>query len=358
MQKTKFDAIKKTIKNNLWWIHATRDLGQIPLFLVPRFIEANDFFGIGMITYAENGLITGYKTKDTARSFSKRHNVDFKGTALLLKQFVRFLEDGINKDYNDPDLASKTLCELDNWLGRYAGPHLSLQLWGLDTSISSKERASAIKRYKKEIDSVRSYPVFKKMKLLLKKILDDTDLSQEKKDIALKFTTPEELMQIVKNKKFSESIKKTISKRENKFLLWYDGQKHYETTDAVKIETILDMLNENLDTEFKAEKLNKFVGKSSFKGEISGKVRLVRKLSELKEVKKGEILVSNMITPEYTVILDKVAAIIVDEEGFLSHIHTLVKEFKKPFISDTKIATRMLKTGQKIEIKNNQIRLL
>lgn len=50
----------------------------------------------------------------------------------------------------------------------------------------------------------------------------------------------------------------------------------------------------------------------------------------------------------------KAAAIITDEGGLLSHAAIISREFKKPCIIGTKIATKVLKDGQKIEVDANK----
>ncbi len=66
--------------------------------------------------------------------------------------------------------------------------------------------------------------------------------------------------------------------------------------------------------------------------------------------KKGEILVTAMTKPEFVPLMKLSAAIITDEGGIVSHAAILAREFKKPCIIGTKIATKVLKDEDLVEV--------
>ena len=66
-----------------------------------------------------------------------------------------------------------------------------------------------------------------------------------------------------------------------------------------------------------------------------GVVRIVRGRKELSKIKKGDIIVSPMTTPEYIPILKKVKAIITNEGGITCHAAVASREFKIPADKDT-----------------------
>ena len=70
-------------------------------------------------------------------------------------------------------------------------------------------------------------------------------------------------------------------------------------------------------------------------------------------LQKGEILVTSMTTPEYIVAMEKSAAIITDEGGVLCHAAIVSREMNIPCVIGTKIATKVLKTGDLIEVDAN-----
>lgn len=64
----------------------------------------------------------------------------------------------------------------------------------------------------------------------------------------------------------------------------------------------------------------------------------------------GKILVTTMTRPDFIHLIKKAKAIITDEGGITSHAAIVSREFNIPCIIGTKNGTRMLKTGDRVEI--------
>ena len=71
-------------------------------------------------------------------------------------------------------------------------------------------------------------------------------------------------------------------------------------------------------------------------------------------MKKGEILVASMTSPDYITAIKKAAAIITDEGGMTCHAAIVSRELRIPCIVGTKIATKVLKNGDIVNINTNQ----
>lgn len=91
-------------------------------------------------------------------------------------------------------------------------------------------------------------------------------------------------------------------------------------------------------------------GLVAFKGKIKGKVKLVRSYHDVKNVEAGDILVANTTHPTYLPAMQKAAAFVTNEGGIISHAAIVSREMKKPCIVGTKIATRILKDGDLVEV--------
>lgn len=91
-------------------------------------------------------------------------------------------------------------------------------------------------------------------------------------------------------------------------------------------------------------------GKTAYPGFVKGRVRLITSKDDLSTIQNGEILVTNMTTPEFVPALQKVAAFITDEGGITSHAAIVAREMKKPCIIGTKNATKKLKDGDLVEV--------
>lgn len=98
------------------------------------------------------------------------------------------------------------------------------------------------------------------------------------------------------------------------------------------------------------DNLTEVKGLAVSKGVARGKVRLVTDLNKLSECEDGDILVTTQTRPQYNSAIHKVAGIVTDEGGYLCHASMLAREFKMPCIVGTKNATKMLKTGDTVEV--------
>ncbi len=85
-------------------------------------------------------------------------------------------------------------------------------------------------------------------------------------------------------------------------------------------------------------------------GNVTGTVRLVISRSDFDSFREGEILVTGMTRPEHVPLMKKAAAIITNEGGITCHAAIVSRELNVPCIIGTKVATRVLKTGDRVEV--------
>ena len=90
------------------------------------------------------------------------------------------------------------------------------------------------------------------------------------------------------------------------------------------------------------------------KGVVKGRVRLIINLQKLATCKSRDILITTQTRPQFNATIKKVAAIVTDEGGMLCHASMLAREFKIPCIVGTKIATKVLKDGDLVEVDANK----
>lgn len=93
-----------------------------------------------------------------------------------------------------------------------------------------------------------------------------------------------------------------------------------------------------------------FDGIIACKGLVKGKVRIVQNVSELKKVGKGDILVCQQTIPDFVPAMEKAAAIVTDLGGITSHAAIISRELGIPCIVGTKIATKVLKENDFVEV--------
>jgi pyruvate,water dikinase len=85
-------------------------------------------------------------------------------------------------------------------------------------------------------------------------------------------------------------------------------------------------------------------------GVASGTVKIIKDLSEIEKIQKGDIMVTKMTSPDYVPAMEKAAAIITDEGGITCHAAIVSREMGVPCIIATKTATQTLKDNMKITV--------
>ena len=81
-----------------------------------------------------------------------------------------------------------------------------------------------------------------------------------------------------------------------------------------------------------------------------GKVKIVKKPSEINIVKEGDILVAGMTNPDYVPAMKRASAIVTDLGGRTSHAAIVSRELGIPAVVGTSHATKMLRVGELITV--------
>ena len=111
-----------------------------------------------------------------------------------------------------------------------------------------------------------------------------------------------------------------------------------------------EIAKRRLFTTEKYDNKKEFSGQVAYRGQVRGRVKIVNSRKDMPNFKNGEIIVSVMTEPGYLPIMKKAGAFITDEGGLLCHAAIVARELKKPCIIGTKIATKVLKDGQLVEV--------
>lgn len=101
-------------------------------------------------------------------------------------------------------------------------------------------------------------------------------------------------------------------------------------------------------------------GQVASRGIVQGKVKVLLSPQESSLIKKGNILVAIMTSPDYVIAMKKAAAIVTDEGGMTSHAAIVSRELRIPCVTGTKIATKVFKDGDLVEVDadNGVVRIL
>jgi pyruvate,water dikinase len=81
-----------------------------------------------------------------------------------------------------------------------------------------------------------------------------------------------------------------------------------------------------------------------------GKVKNIKSSKESKNMEKGDILVTEMTTPDFVPAMKKAAAIVTDTGGMTSHAAIVSRELGVPCIVGSQEATTVLKDGMEVSV--------
>ncbi len=85
-------------------------------------------------------------------------------------------------------------------------------------------------------------------------------------------------------------------------------------------------------------------------GVVEGRARLVQSPEQFDEVRQGEILVCKMTNPAWVLVFTKIAGLVTDAGGALSHPAVIAREFGIPAVVGTGVATRKIADGQRVRL--------
>lgn len=85
-------------------------------------------------------------------------------------------------------------------------------------------------------------------------------------------------------------------------------------------------------------------------GVATGVVKVIKDLKEIDKIQKGDVLVTEMTSPDYVPAMEKSAAIVTNAGGSTCHAAIVSRELGIPCIVGTKKATEVLKEGMNITV--------
>lgn len=157
----------------------------------------------------------------------------------------------------------------------------------------------------------------------------------------VEYTYLQELRSLFAQKK----IDKTVFHERKKACLVINTQEGYEVLSGKVAKEIFDKV-----FAFKEEGITEIKGITACKGKAQGPVKIVLRISDVANVQQGDILVASMTRPEAVPAMKKAAAFVTDEGGVTSHAAVVSREMNKPCIIGTKVATKVLKDGDIVEV--------
>lgn len=152
-------------------------------------------------------------------------------------------------------------------------------------------------------------------------------------------------------KLFNSSFRNALAKRRQGFgwdlvagnIVFADTKEALQWWGKYAEEQVVGVVND----------LKGIVASKGTKPIVKGKVRIVLNPS-MGFFDAGEILLAPMTSPEYVFLMKKAGAIVTDTGGLTSHAAIVSRELGIPCIIGTKIATKIFKDGDVIEVDANR----
>jgi phosphohistidine swiveling domain-containing protein len=91
-------------------------------------------------------------------------------------------------------------------------------------------------------------------------------------------------------------------------------------------------------------------GLAASAGVVEGSARYVHSLDEFDQVREGEILVCRMTNPAWVVLFTKIAGLVTEAGGAVSHPAVVAREFGIPAVVGTTNAGERIKTGDRVRV--------
>jgi len=275
--------------------------------------------------------------KEHAKKYFWLYNNYYTTEILDEKFFLKELKD-IFRKYEEPKKSLKEMEKLDKAANNYKKSVIKK----LGLSKKDKRLVQIIDDFGWFQDKRKKYNMIANhyLDLLLSEIGKRAKLSL----IEIKFTTPYETKAVLKDTFDKEDIKKRMK---NCLIVWEgnkDNYKIYTSQEAITKEKQLFSAKEGI------HEVTEIEGMTANTGLVRGYVRVTMSAKEANDVKKGEILVTSMTSPDFITGIKNAAAIVTNEGGVTCHAAIISREFGIPCVIGTKISTQVLKTGDYVEV--------
>jgi len=158
---------------------------------------------------------------------------------------------------------------------------------------------------------------------------------------------PEEMQKIVNGEQIN--LKDLVQRRAN-FAFGILNADDYVQFDENEIKFLFSQLETKQETNDSSETQNSLKGFPASRGKVQGLAKIILSTADFAKLSTGDILVTKATSVDFVPIMQKAAAFVTDEGGITSHASIVAREMSKPCIIGTKIATKIFKDGDLIEV--------
>ena len=355
--------MSKKRKKKIQWIYFTERLSfDFPFIIVYYFLIGHfKYLGFRNLLYFNKyPKVYAYRGKKEferfykkIRSFKKKDLINIiQETKLALDQLDFWLKKITlrNLEKNDKIELKQDFRGFNQTIYKFASYFIFVQYIGCVFQNDEK----ILKLFDtKTLRTIRVEPLIQTIRKKLKIYFDIIGKRSFIKSSLLFWASPLEIENLLKGQKINiEELEKKLKERKRCSLLAIRNGKKYIYL-GLKAKKVAD---EELDNEQLKLEVSKISGQGiCFKNKkIKGRVKIVLDKKDFKKIKQGDILVAVATMPYYLSVLKKTKAFITEVGGLLSHASVLARELKKPCVIGTRIATKVLKDGDLVEVDTNK----
>ncbi|RJO59150.1 helix-turn-helix domain-containing protein [Candidatus Parcubacteria bacterium] len=163
----------------------------------------------------------------------------------------------------------------------------------------------------------------------------------------LEWSDSQEIISLLKTKRLAVSESELNRRSGNFFLLLRDGKLGPKLSGKKARKAYAENYTQVLDD------IADIQGISASTGKVSGTAYVAISAQKALQIPAGQILVTGMTTPDFIPAMKKAKAIVTDEGGMTCHAAIVSRELNIPCIVGTKYATKVIATGDNIEVAAN-----
>ncbi len=234
---------------------------------------------------------------------------------------------------------------------------LEKQLLELEKTAQKKvQLLKELKIEKKWVDIFKEFGDFMVTKIYRRyaQLLAVHHMSHILKEIAKRFFITEKQVRFmrvfeVKNLLLNDKCNESELLERTKFCVYYaqsDDEKIFVGDEAKKI---MKMIEKPIDSD-----VGELKGESGCVGYAKGRVKIVIRAEDMSKMEVGDILVSIATDPDIVPAMKKAAGIVTEQGGVTSHAAIVSRELGIPCVIGTKIATKVFKDGDTVEVDANR----
>lgn len=158
-----------------------------------------------------------------------------------------------------------------------------------------------------------------------------------------KMIAPDEVEDVLIKNKVRPDI---LNERIKEALVFFE-KGSYKTLSGQKLKSISKEIRKSLEVD---KSLTELTGTTAYSGKARGQVRRIDAPEDMINFKKGDILISASTSPHILPAMKKAGAVVTDSGGITSHAAIVAREIKVPTLIGTKVASKILKDGDRVEV--------